>query len=106
MFAGKAKFRKAWKTLAAHCFVLSARRRNAQSHITINSIAARAINTPASSQKCSQKEKQRKLSRRPKLQRRQLRIGAAFCDQFVMLADFDNAALVEHDDAVGFLDGG
>jgi hypothetical protein len=46
------------------------------------------------------------LSSRPKLQSRQLRIHPFASDEFVMLTNFHNAPFVEHDDAVGFLDGG
>jgi hypothetical protein len=46
------------------------------------------------------------LSSRPKLQSRQLRIHPFASDQLVVFADFYNAAFVEHNDAISFLDGG
>jgi hypothetical protein len=46
------------------------------------------------------------LSRCPKLQRRQPRISAPLRNQRFMVAAFYQAAFVEHDDAIGFLDGG
>jgi hypothetical protein len=52
------------------------------------------------------RKRQRRLSSRSKLQRRQLRINPAFSNQLVVFADFYNMAFVEHDDAISFLDGG
>ncbi len=48
----------------------------------------------------------RALGRRPKLQRRQLRIHAPLRNQRIVRADFDQFAFVQHGDTVCFLDRG